>query len=143
MAFSENSDNNEFKSSLVLGSASTILDLLRHEVNQAIGTDRTLKRLEKTIMHPEILKNLSFEQIMAYMDRLMRREEKGKEFIIDFYRVTSKSQDIQQALKQCIISETSTVDESGNLIESEEDFKQKLINKLDEVLIQEQEEING
>lgn len=120
----------------------TILDLLNHEVNTTIGADKTLKRLERVIMNPEVLKNLTFEQIMTYWDKVMRRQEKSYAFIIDFYRVTSKSQDIQSTLKQHTIDPIEckqTTD--GEVISSENEvvMKQRLLERLDK-LLKEQEE---
>lgn len=130
----ESREDKAFNFPEYLQKKSTILDLLHHEVNSTISADKTLKRLEKTILTPEILRNLSFEQIMIFMDKLMRRQEKGKEFIIDFYRVTSKSQDIQNALKQCIMDKEVEGADAINPVESEKEFKQKLIGALDKVL---------
>ncbi len=139
MDLNDNNNNNNFLERI--NPKSTILDLLRHEVNITIGTDRTLRRLEKTILNPQILKNLSFEQIMILMDKLMRRGEKGKEFLIDFYRVTSKNPEIQSALRPCI-STDQEIGEELSSVENEKEFKQKLIGKLDQVLALERRE-NG
>lgn len=124
--------------------SNTILDLLNHEVVNTIGADRTLKKLEKVLMQPEVLKTLSFEQIIQYMDRLMRRQKEGREFIIDFYRVTSKSQDIQNALRQYTMmgnKEEQVIDGEVVSPETEQEVRTKLLLKLDELLkLQEQDE---
>lgn len=121
--------------------SNTILDLLKHEVNTSIGADRTLKRLEKVILQPEVLRNLSFEQIIQYMDRVMRRQKEGREFIIDFYRVNSKSQDTQSLLRQCIVASQENSVIEGEVVspEGEQKIKQKLIDTLD-LLLKAQEE---
>lgn len=118
----------------------TMLDLLRHEVNTTIGGDRVLKRIEKVILHPEVLRTLSFDQLLQYYDRVMGRQNKAKEFIIDFYRVTSKSQEIQNTLKQYTMIGTDDVIEGEvNQPESEQAIKQALLSKL-EILLKEQAE---
>lgn len=128
----QNDDRSEF-----LKKKYSILDLLNHEVNTTIGGDRTLKRLERTIMSPEVLKNLSFEQIMAYYDRVMRRQEKSYAFIIDFYRVTSKSQDIQNTLKQYTIINADDSVTDAEIVDGEPreaSMKQALLARLDKLI---------
>lgn len=136
-------DENNNRELDIIRRNSTILDLLNHEVVHTIGADRTMKRLEKVIMHPEILQNLSFEQILQYYDRLLRRQKEGREFIIDFYRVTSKSQDIQSALKQYTMlgdKETQVIDGEVVSKESEKEIRNKLLSKLDELFREEDKE---
>ena len=81
----------------------SIFSLLDHEMNMIASADNVLKKLEKAIMHPDVLKTLSFEQMMRYADMKLRRQQDGRNFLIDFCRVTSKSTEIQSALKQHII----------------------------------------
>ena len=122
---------------------STILDLLRHEVSIIISADRTLNRIDKTIMNSEVLKSLSFEQLMMYEDRRMRRQKEGRDFIIDFYRVTSKSPEVQSALSQSVLpNKQESLDSDGNVVsvESEQAIKQALLNKL-RMLAKQQEEM--
>ena len=136
-------NKNEEQNSELLRKNSTILDLLKHEVTTTIGADRVLKRIEKIILQPEILKNLSFEQLMLYQDKMMRRQKEGREFIIDFYRVTSKSQDIQNVLKHTITANQNGQVINGEVItiESENEIRNKLLAKLDIILkAQEKEE---
>ena len=126
----------------IIPKSSTILDLLQHEVRTSIGADRTLKRLEKVLLQPEVLRNLSFEQIIQYMDRLMRRQKEGREFIIDFYRVNSKSQDTQSILRQYIVTgnqDEAIAEGEADSPEGEQKVKQKLIATLD-LLLKAQEE---
>ena len=138
--YEQNTNNNGTGLDL-LRRSSTILDLLNHEVVCTIGADKTLRRLEKVIMQPEVLKSLSFEQIMQYTDKLMRRQKEGREFIIDFYRVTSKSQDIQSVLKQhtMLNSENEQVIE-GKVVsdESKQAIKNAVLSKLNELLKEEE-----
>jgi hypothetical protein len=122
----------------ILRKSSTILDLLNHEVTTTMSADRTLRKLEKVMLHPKVLENLTFEQLITYMDRLMRRQKEGRDFIIDFYRVTSKSQDIQSALKQYTMVGTEgdqVIDGEVVPAENELEIKKSLIAKLDQLLV--------
>ena len=110
----------------------SMLDLLQHEIVQICRGDRALSRIEKTIMHPEILKTLSFEQLIQYMDRVMRRQKEGRDFLVDFYRVTGKSQEVQNLLKQYMMaSAPGASDISQNMEEDTFATKQKLLSKLE------------
>lgn len=136
----ETNDKNQLE---ILKRSSTILDLLNHEVASTIGADRALKRLEKVIMQSEVLKTLSFEQLMQYTDKLMRRQKEGREFIIDFYRVTSKSQDIQNVLKQHTMlnsGEDKVIEGRVVSEEAEREIKNAILSKLDALLREEEEE---
>lgn len=133
----ENSNNSNNNNSFdLMKKSSTILDLLNHEVCTTIGADRTLKRLERVLLQPELLNTLSFEQIMQYYDKVLRRQKDGREFIIDFYRVTSKSQDIQSALKQyTMMGEKKDQVIDGEVVssESERDIRNRFLSQLDEM----------
>lgn len=139
-------NNEEDKNQIdILRKSSTILDLLNHEVISTIGADRALKRIERVVMQPEVLKTLTFEQLMQYTEKLMKRQKEGREFIIDFYRVTSKSQDIQNVLKQHTMlntEETKVIEGRVVSSESEKELKNAILAKLD-ALIREENELEN
>lgn len=133
--------NNESSREEFLKRKYTILDLLNHEVNVTIGSDRVLKRIEKVITSPDVLKQLSFEQIMQYMDKIMRRQNESHAFIIDFYRVTSKSPEVQSTLKQYTLGGVAE-NQSGEAVNTEDQasVKQMLLTKLAGLIKEEEEE---
>lgn len=100
----QNDQDNMLSTSLGNCKNKTIFDLIAHEINETVHGDRVLRKIEKAVINSETLKQLSFEQLTAYQDRVARRQEAAHRFLIDFYRVNSKSQSILAALEKYTVA---------------------------------------
>lgn len=129
---------------------STVMDLLYHEINASMKADRTLDKVEKFLMNPEVLKTLTPDQLDKIADRKLRRIEESHRFIIDFYRVGSKSQEMQDALHRfsmlnneprLINGEVSS--EAGNSPALDNATRAKLIDKIEKMFAEDDEQRYG
>ena len=94
-------------------------------------------------MHPEIMKTLTYEQLASLMNLQMKRQKEARDFIVDFFRVTSKSQEIQGILRECTSAEGDSVgagsgdpDSAANIME----FRKSITDKMQILIEQKQRE---
>lgn len=121
----------------------TILDMLESSICSSMGTKRTIKKIEKIILNPTMIKELTFDQLIMWTDRLIRLDENEKNFIIDFYRVTSKQAEVQSILRQYNLINTkdaNVIENSSSDPRDSAPMRATLLAKLEEILRREQKE---
>jgi hypothetical protein len=118
-------------------------DLLNHEIAKTMAGDRTLKKIEAILFNPANLKNMSYEQLVHLMEKVTYRQNCSRNYILEFYKVSSKSQAIFSALEkftttgeQGVIGETKALPD-----EKSAKAKQLILKALERLEAEEDNEI--
>ena len=131
MTFEDNTPQNH---PVLFPTKKTAFDLLNHEIAKTISSDRMLKKIEAILFNPENLRSLSYEQLTHLMDKISFRQSSSRNFILEFYKVSSKSQAILTALEKATVAEQKGDLQVGSIPnERAKALKAKVIEKLEEL----------